>query len=82
MMCYIALFICASLPHGRSNMRKWEYKNIFLVGTGFMGAKANVKELDELMNTLGADGWELVSTIPRWQNFSFAIAIFKRELNA
>ena len=62
-------------------MKKWEYKSMFLKGTGFMGHKVNATELDGLLNSLGAEGWELVSTIEKGQNFSFAIAIFKRELS-
>ncbi len=61
-------------------MVKWEYKNIYLKGTGFRNL-TDLDQLDDLMNSLGAEGWELVSTIRKGQNLSFAIAIFKRELS-
>ncbi len=43
-------------------MVKWEYKNIYLKGTGFRNL-TDLDQLDNLMNSLGAEGWELVSTI-------------------
>ena len=61
-------------------MVKWEYKNIYLKGTGFRNL-TDLDQLDDLMNSLGAEGWELVSTIRKGQNLLFAIAIFKRELS-
>ncbi len=43
-------------------MVKWEYKNIYLKSTGFRNL-TDLDQLDNLMNSLGAEGWELVSTI-------------------
>lgn len=40
---------------------KWEYKTIKLATTGFVGGKLDEKKLDEYMNQLGEQGWELVS---------------------
>ena len=41
----------------------------------------DLDEIDEVMNSLGAQGWELVSTINKGQNLAHAIAIFKRALS-
>ena len=59
-------------------MKKWHYKNVFIKGSGLINF-VDLKDLDDLMNRMGADGWEFVSTIKKDQNFAFAIAVFKRE---
>ncbi len=59
---------------------RWEYKNIWLKGTGFRNLM-DLDEIDEVMNSLGAQGWELASTINKGQNLAHAIAIFKRALS-
>jgi hypothetical protein len=40
---------------------KWEYQTIKLAATGFMGGKVNESQLDQKMNELGAQGWELAA---------------------
>jgi len=45
-------------------MMKWEYKTISLRATGWLsGGKVDTGQLDALMNTLGANGWELVAAL-------------------
>ena len=58
---------------------RWEYKNIWLKGTGFRNLM-DLGVIDGVMNSLGAQGWELVSTINKGQNLAHAIEIFKRAL--
>ena len=41
----------------------------------------DLDEIDEVMNSLGAQGWELVSTINKGQNLAHAITNFKRALS-
>ena len=59
-------------------MKKWHYKNVFIKGSGLRNF-VDLKDLDDPMNRMGADGWEFISTIKTDQNSAFAIAIFKRE---
>jgi hypothetical protein len=40
---------------------QWEYKTIKLCTKGFFGVKFDETTLDELMNNLGSEGWELVT---------------------
>ena len=58
---------------------KWEYKTIKLVTDEFAGHKLDENELDEHMNRLGEQGWELVSAFDTNQgNGEFMVAVFKR----
>ena len=67
-------------------MKHWEYKTIKLETTGwFSGGNLNERKLDEYMNSLGAEGWELVSAFDTNQasgQSKDVVAIFKRETNA
>ncbi len=40
---------------------KWEYKTLKMEAGGFMGGKFDSKTLNNQMNELGRDGWELVT---------------------
>lgn len=40
---------------------KWEYKTIKLGTTGFLGGKLDERELEQYMNQLGQQGWELTT---------------------
>lgn len=42
-------------------MRKFEYKTIKIEPKGFWGTKLDENHIDEILNELGAQGWELVS---------------------
>ncbi len=67
-------------------MNKWEYKTIKLETTGwFVGGNLNEKKLDEHMNMLGEEGWELMSAFDTNKSFGESrdvVAIFKREKKA
>ena len=49
-------------------MKKWHYKNVFIKGSGWRNF-VDLKDLDDLMNRMGADGWEFVSTIKKRPKF-------------
>lgn len=42
---------------------KWEYKTITFDERKFLTGKADPKALSEKLNTLGEQGWELVSVV-------------------
>lgn len=59
----------------------WEYKTIKLATTGFSGGKLNEVELEEKMNQLGQQGWELTTAFDTNQSYGQTrdvVAIFKR----
>ncbi|MBI9073050.1 MAG: DUF4177 domain-containing protein [Melioribacteraceae bacterium] len=63
---------------------KWEYKTLKLAASGFLGGKFDEKELDEFMNQLGQQGWELVSSFDTNQSHGSTrdiVVIFKRAKN-
>jgi hypothetical protein len=44
-------------------MNKWEYKTVKVSAKGwFVGGILDENEFNSLLNSLGQDGWELVST--------------------
>ena len=60
---------------------KWEYKTIKLATTGFLGGKLDERKLDDYMNQLGEQGWELVSAFDTNQSAGATrdvVAVFKR----
>jgi hypothetical protein len=65
-------------------MKKWEFLTIKLETSGWLvGGNFNETKLDEYMNILGEDGWELVSAFDTNKNQGASkdiVAIFKREL--
>ncbi len=42
-------------------MQRWQYKTVKVEAEGWMGGIVNVQELDDVLNDLGAQGWELTS---------------------
>lgn len=55
---------------------RWEYKTINFTKRSFFTGVVDSAALDEQLNNMGRDGWELVSAI---QNpMAGVIAIFKR----
>jgi hypothetical protein len=62
---------------------KWEYRTIKLAATGFlMGGKIDEAKLDQMMNDLGAQGWELASAIDTNEAYGSTrdvVVIFKRQ---
>ena len=63
---------------------KWEYKTVKIETKGFLGGKFDENKLDQFMNQLGAQGWELVSSFGTAQSFGESrdiVVIFKRAKN-
>jgi hypothetical protein len=66
-------------------MVKWEYRTIKLETTGWSGGKIDETKLDEYMNFIGGEGWELVSAFDTNQTYGaskYVLAIFKRAKNS
>jgi hypothetical protein len=64
-------------------LEKWEYKSIKSKTEGFLGGKLDLNEFEFSLNTLGEQGWELVSTFSTTQGEGSTrevISIFKRKL--
>jgi hypothetical protein len=62
-------------------MQTWEYKTIKVDTKGALGGILDVDQFDGLLNQLGAQGWEMVSTFDTNQSYGAsreAIAVFKR----
>ena len=60
---------------------QWEYKTVKLGTEGFMRHKFDEKRLEEFMNGLGVDGWELVAGLDTnwlWGETKDVLVIFKR----
>jgi hypothetical protein len=61
---------------------KWEYKTLKLGTHGFLGGKFDERQLEQMMNTLGEDGWELASAFDTSKSYGETrdvIVMFKRE---
>lgn len=59
----------------------WEYKTIKLQTKGLLGGKFDENRLDEYMNQLGSQGWELVTSFVTSQEIGASrdvAVIFKR----
>ncbi len=62
---------------------KWEYKTIKLKTKGFSGGNFDESELDDMMNELGSQGWELVAGFDTNQAYGASrdvVIIFKRQI--
>ena len=63
-------------------MDVWEYQTLQLEATGFMGGIINMEEFRAQLNSMGSQGWELVSCFDTNMNQGqtrYVIAIFKRR---
>ena len=61
---------------------KWEYKTIKLSATGFLGGKIDETKLDDMMNDLGSQGWELAAAFDTNKSEGETrdvVVIFKRQ---
>lgn len=62
---------------------KWEYRTIKLAASGsWIGGKIDEAKLDQMMNDLGAQGWELVSALDTNEAYGSTrdvVVIFKRQ---
>lgn len=62
---------------------KWEYKTIKLATTGFVGGKLDERKLDDYMNNLGQQEWELASAFDTNKGTGETrdvVVIFKRSI--
>jgi hypothetical protein len=62
---------------------KWEYKTIKLKTKGMLGGNFDERELDDMMNEYGSQGWELVSGFDTNQAYGQSrdvVIIFKRQI--
>ncbi len=66
-------------------MLRWEYKTVKLNTSGwFLGGILDTTAFDQLLNQLGAEGWELVSAFDTNQVQGASrevVAVFKRPEN-
>lgn len=63
-------------------MKKWEYKTIKMSTTGFMGGILDSSELNEKLNSLGEEGWEVTTGLVTNQGNGYSrevVVILKRE---
>jgi hypothetical protein len=65
-------------------MPKWEYKTIKIDAKGMLGGIVDTPQLDSLLNSLGREGWNLVSVFDTNMMAQGAtreiVAVLKREL--
>lgn len=65
-------------------MSKWEYKTVKIPATGWViGGEIDERALDDEMNRLGADGWEMVLSTHTNQMLGASrnvLVMFKREI--
>ncbi len=60
---------------------KWEYKTIKLATKGFLGGKLDETTLENYMNELGSQGWELTTafdTNKAYGETRDVVVLFKR----
>jgi hypothetical protein len=67
---------------GADSVDKWQYQTVRFDLKGFMGGILDLDAFQTELNSLGADGWELVSCFDT--NMSqgqsrYVIAVFKRK---
>jgi len=86
-MEHINLFITrpAAVPamKGDVSMDRWQYQTVQFDTTGFMGGIIDLDEFQATLNSLGADGWELVTcfdTNMAQGQSRYVIAVFKRKI--
>jgi len=65
------------------NASKWEYKTVkFPASGGFMGGKINESALNDRLNEIGEQGYELTNSFVTHQGYGSSrdvVLIFKRE---
>ncbi|WP_152403267.1 DUF4177 domain-containing protein [Paenibacillus cellulositrophicus] len=64
-------------------MEQWSYKTVKYKTGGFLGGKVDEEEFEDLLNSYGYEGWELVScfdtSVSQGQSRD-VVAIFKRKV--
>jgi hypothetical protein len=60
---------------------RWEYKTIKCKKRSFFSGGIDIEAVDEMLNAMGRDGWELVSTCPDFfcATPSGVVLMFKRQ---
>ena len=64
-------------------MERFEYKTLYYDPKGFWGGKVEGYDFDNLLNGMGAQGWELVSAVSTTQAYGSTksiVCIFKRRV--
>lgn len=67
---------------GEYIMEKFEYKVVVYDTKGFWGGKVEVQQIENQLNQLGNDGWEMVSCTSTNQSYGSSksiVCIFKRK---
>jgi len=61
---------------------RWEYKTIKLATAGWAGGKLDETRLDQIMNELGMQNWELAAAFDTNQGYGATrdvVVVFKRS---
>lgn len=64
------------------NMEKFEYKVVTYDPNGFFGGNVKIDQIEDQLNQLGNEGWELVSCTSSNQSYGSTkslVCIFKRK---
>ena len=67
---------------GGENMDKFEYKVVVNDTKGFWGGSVEMNQLENQLNRMGNDGWEMVSCTTTNQSYGSSksiVCIFKRK---
>ncbi len=62
---------------------KWEYKTVTMEPHGFFDGKVDTREVDEALNKLGWEGWELIAAFDTNRNQGATrhmVFLFKRQM--
>ena len=75
---------CKSEFVGGLNMENFEYKVVVYDTKGFWGGCVESNQLENQLNLLGCDGWELITCTSTSQSYGSSksiVCIFKRKKN-
>jgi len=64
-------------------MEKFEYRTLVFDTTGIMGGRVDGNKIELVLNQLGAQGWELITTTASNQSYGSTrsmLCIFKRKI--
>ena len=64
------------------NMEQYEYKVTAYDTKGFWGGRVEIEQIEDQLNLLGNDGWEMVSCTSTNQSYGSSrsiVCIFKRK---
>ena len=69
-------------PERKNDMEKFEYKVVTYDPKGFFGGNVEENQIEDQLNMLGNDGWEMVSCTSSNQSYGSTkslVCIFKRK---